>query len=89
MAREENQMRFTIRVNPNAIKIAGVPKKCIGIALVFIVSIASLGRSPRWAWFKSSSHFAVMYPESWVRIHAEYPDRLELSSLKGGLEASL
>jgi hypothetical protein len=80
-------MRFTIRVNPKAIKIPGVPKKCMGIALVFIVAMSAVGSSPRWRWFKSSAHFSIMYPENWVRINAEYPDRLELASSKGGLEA--
>ncbi len=56
------------------------------IALVFIVTVSAVG-SPRWRWFKSSVHFSVMYPGSWVRKNANYPERLELSSSKGGLEA--
>ncbi len=73
-------------LSPKVIPTAGVLTKCIAIALAFMVTVSAVG-SPRWRWFKSSAHFSVMYPETWVRKNANYPERLELSSSKGGLEA--
>lgn len=77
-------MRSTTHLSPKVIPTAGVLMKRMAIALILTVSAVA---SPRWRWFKSSAHFSVMYPERWVRKNANYPERLELFSSKGGLEA--